>query len=54
MTEREAKAKLRRIEKAMESFLKEVRRQEWAHREEMKIRRAFGKISLAPKKLKQK
>jgi hypothetical protein len=45
MTEKEAKAKLKEIKKAMESFPKEIRRQERAHREEMKIRKAFGKLS---------
>ncbi len=46
MTEKEAKAKLIGIKKAMESFPKEVRRQERAHREEMKVKKAFGKLSL--------
>ncbi len=49
MTEKEAKAKLKGIKKAMESFPKEVRRQERALREEMKIQRAFGKLSLKRK-----
>ena len=53
MTEKEAKAKLKEIKKAMESFPREVRRQEWAHREEMKIRKAFGKLSIASKKPKK-
>lgn len=35
LTEKEAKAKLKEIKKAMNSFPKEVRRQERAHREEM-------------------
>ena len=43
MTEKEAKAKLKEIKKAMKAFPKEVRRQERAHQEEMKIRKAFGK-----------
>ncbi len=43
MTEKEAKTKLKEIKKAMESFPKEVRRQERAYREETKIRKAFGK-----------
>lgn len=53
MTEKESKAKLREIKKAMESFPKEVRRQERAHREEMKIQKAFGKLQLEPKKAKR-
>lgn len=47
MTGKEAKAKLKEIKKAMESFPREVRRQERDHREEMKIRKAFGSLSLA-------
>lgn len=54
MTEKEAKAKLREIEKAMESFPAEVRRQERAYREEMKVRKAFGDLSLKLKKAKRK
>jgi hypothetical protein len=54
MTEKESKAKLRAIKKAMESFPEEVRRQERAHHEEMKIRKAFGKISLEPKRTRKK
>jgi Transglycosylase SLT domain len=55
MTEKEAKAKLKEIKKAMKSFPKEVRRQERAHREEMKIKKAFGKLSLhRPSKLHAK
>lgn len=46
MTEKEARAKLKEMNKAMESFPKEVRRQERAYREEMKVRKAFGKLSL--------
>ena len=55
MTEKENKAKLDQIKKAMKAFPKEVRRQELAHRHEMKIRKAFGKLSLdpAPKKVKR-
>jgi hypothetical protein len=53
MTEKESKAKLRNIKKAMESFPKEVRRQELAHREDMKMRKAFGKLSLEPRKAKR-
>ncbi len=45
MTERESEAKLRRIKKAMEGFPKEVRREARAYREEMKIKKAFGKLS---------
>ncbi len=54
MTEKEAKAKLLEIEQAMKSFPNEVRRQERAYREEIKIRKAFGKISLAPESKKAK
>jgi hypothetical protein len=54
VTAKESKVKLQRIEKAMESFPKEVRRQERAYRQEMKVRAAFGKISLEPKKVKKK
>ncbi len=54
MTEKQAKAKLNEIKKSMESFPKEVRRQERAHREEMKVRKAFGKLSLEPKKVKRR
>ncbi len=50
MTEKESQAKLQEIKKAMQSFPQEVRRQERAHREEMKIQKAFGKLSLEPKK----
>lgn len=50
MTEKEAKAKLKEIKKAMEAFPAEIRRQERAHREEMKIKKAFGKLSLTQKK----
>ena len=53
MTEKESKIKLREIKKAMKSFPKEVRRQERAHREEMKVQKAFGKIQLEPKKTKR-
>lgn len=53
MTEKEAKAKLKEIDQALKSFPKEVRRQERAHREEMKVRKAFGKLSLEPKKTKR-
>jgi hypothetical protein len=35
------------------SFPKEVRRQERAHREEVKVQKAFGKLSLEPKKAKR-
>lgn len=54
MTQDKSQKKLRAIEKAMESFPKFVRLQERAHREEMKIRKAFGKLSLEPKKAKSK
>lgn len=53
MTEEEAQAKLKEIKKAMNSFPQEVRRQERAHREEMKVRKAFGKLSLKPKNSKR-
>jgi predicted CopG family antitoxin len=46
MTEKEAKAKLKELKKAMDSFPDEVRRQVRAHREEMKVQKAFGKLSL--------
>ncbi len=45
-------AELREIKTAMNSFPKKVRRQERTHREEMKVRKAFGKLSLEPKKTK--
>ena len=54
MTEKEGKAKLREINEAMKSFPKEIRRQERAYREEMKVIRAFGKLSLEPKKIKRR
>ncbi|MGK5082604.1 hypothetical protein WDW37_04800 [Bdellovibrionota bacterium FG-1] len=50
MNKKEAAAKLRGIKKSLEKFPAEVRRQEWAHREEMKVRKAFGKLSLKSKK----
>lgn len=53
MTEKEAKAKLKEIKKAMESFPREVRRQERDHREEMKVRKAFGSLSLTPRSKKR-
>ena len=53
MIGKESKAKLLEIEKAMKSFPKEVRRQERVYLAEMKIRKAFGKISLEPEKLKK-
>jgi hypothetical protein len=53
MTEKKAKTKLKEIKKAMESFPKEVRRQERAYREEMKIRKAFGSLSLIPQSNKR-
>ena len=46
MTGKEAKTKLKEIRKAIKSFPKEVRRQELAYREKMKIRKAFGNLSL--------
>ena len=52
MTKKASQATLRGIEKAMELFPKEVRRQERAHRHEMKIQKAFGKICLTPSKVK--
>ena len=53
MTEKESRAKLLGIKKAMESFPKEVRRQERAHREQMKVQKAFGKLSLEALKTKR-
>lgn len=46
MTKKENEAKIREMKKAMKQFPKEIRLQERAHREEMKIRKAFGKLSL--------
>ncbi len=54
MTDAEHKAKLREIEEAMKFFPQEIRRQERVHREKMKIQKAFGKLSLTPKKAKRK
>ena len=51
MKKKEWQAKLLKMEKAMEAFPQEVRRQERAHREDLKVRKAFGKISLKIKKL---
>jgi hypothetical protein len=54
LTDKEYKAKLREIKKAIAAFPNEVRRQERAYREEMKIIKAFGKLSLNPPKAKRK
>jgi hypothetical protein len=54
VNEKKGQAKLREIEEAMKSFPKEVRRQERAYRAELKIRKAFGKISLEPEPKKAK
>lgn len=58
MTPRQSKAKLREIIKAMEDFPQEVKRQERAFRAELKVRKAFGQISIHPRiratKLKSK
>lgn len=48
MTKKENDAKLREMKKALRSFPAAVRRQERAYKEEMKIRKAFGKLSLLP------
>ena len=53
MTEKEAKTKLKEIKKSLDSFPKEIRRQERAHQEEMKVQKAFGKISLETKRAKR-
>jgi hypothetical protein len=50
---KKGEAKLRAINEALKAFPAEVRRQERAHREEMKIRKAFGKLSLKPVKSKK-
>ena len=49
MTERRYKAILKGIEAAFDLFPAEIRRQERVYREEEKIRRAFGKLSLKKK-----
>ncbi|MGK5089429.1 hypothetical protein WDW86_17910 [Bdellovibrionota bacterium FG-2] len=50
MNEKKNKAKLLEIKEAMKNFPKEVRRQERAHREDMKVQKAFGTLSLKPEK----
>lgn len=54
MTEKEDKAEIKKMKKALESFQKEVRRQERAYREEMKIIKAFGEVSFALQKPKRR
>lgn len=46
MTEKETTATLKAIKKAIENFPREVRRQERAYREEIKVMKAFGTLSL--------
>ncbi|MEK6706446.1 MAG: hypothetical protein AABZ06_11730 [Bdellovibrionota bacterium] len=52
MTKNESKARILEIKKALESFPKEVRRQARAHREQIKVQKAFGKLSFTSKKTK--
>lgn len=46
MKQKETSARDKELKKAMEFFPREIRRQELAHREEMRIKRAFGRLSL--------
>jgi hypothetical protein len=52
VNEKEHKKEIRLIKKVIESFPKEIRRQKRAYQEEMKILKAFGKMSLKPRKIK--
>jgi hypothetical protein len=47
---KEKNNKIKEIEDAMKRFPKIVKLQERAHQHEMKIRKAFGKLSLKPTK----
>ncbi len=52
MTKKTNQETLREMKEALKGFPKEVRRQERAHRHDMKIEKAFGKLCLVPTKSK--
>ena len=54
MSEKENKAKLREIKKALKAFPAEVRRQERAHLYQMKVQKRFGKLSLESPTVKKR